>query len=116
MSLLQDASKSAESTAPLCAEGEIASPLSGLPRGAGSHGNMPETYTVSYTCTLTGDNYIDFTMTYARHYLTQNQVVATSCWFESGQGHQSDFADFIEGSGDRRAPLRSDIGGFGRRA
>src|SRR5262249_9950427 len=21
--------------------------------------------------------------------LTQNQVVATSCWFESGQGHQS---------------------------
>jgi hypothetical protein len=25
--------------------------------------------------------------------LTQNQVVETSCWFESGQGHQGNFAD-----------------------
>src|SRR5271165_5572066 len=27
-------------------------------------------------------------MTYNRHRLTQNQVMATLCWFESGQGHQ----------------------------
>src|SRR5262245_25372022 len=26
--------------------------------------------------------------------LTQNQVVATSCWFESGQGHQFRFRQF----------------------
>jgi len=26
---------------------------------------------------------------------TQNQVVATSCWFESGQGHQAKFNDAL---------------------
>jgi hypothetical protein len=30
---------------------------------------------------------------------TQNQVAAS--WFESGRRHQSDFADFIDGLGDR---------------
>ena len=42
----------AESTAQLCAEGEIANLLSGLPGGSESHGKRPETYTISYTYTL----------------------------------------------------------------
>jgi hypothetical protein len=28
-------------------------------------------------------------------YITQNQVVATSCWFESGQGHQSEIVTLL---------------------
>jgi hypothetical protein len=40
------------------------------------------------------------------HDLSQNQVVATSCWFESGQGHQSFFKllIFCEHLGDVEAP------------
>src|SRR5262245_5865565 len=34
-------------------------------------------------------------------YITQNQVVATSCWFESGQGHQRH-----DGVGRRRRQIR----------
>jgi hypothetical protein len=44
----QDVSGFGESTTPLCAGG-IANPLGGLPRGAESHGQRLETYTVSYT-------------------------------------------------------------------
>jgi hypothetical protein len=57
MSLLQDVSGFAESTVPLCAEGEIANPLTGLPSGAESHVKRPETYTVSYTYTLMCQKY-----------------------------------------------------------
>ena len=51
--------------------GGIANPLSGLPRGAESHGKKPETYTVSYTYALTRLKYPYIPNAYCRLYLTQ---------------------------------------------
>jgi hypothetical protein len=45
-------------------------------------------YTLSYTYTLENGNSLVPLRAYRSCYLTQNQVVETSCWFESGQGHQ----------------------------
>jgi hypothetical protein len=56
--------------------------------GAESHGKRQETYTVFYTYTLTCLNSLYTSNAYCRLYLTQNQVMATLCWFEFGQGHQ----------------------------
>jgi hypothetical protein len=49
-----------------------------------------EIYTVSYTYTSSVRNSLVLSKTCLLDRVTQNQVVATSCWFESGQGHQSD--------------------------
>ena len=46
-------------------------------------------YTLSYTLLHLSDKFPAATGTYGRAHLTQNQVAARSCWFESGQGHQS---------------------------
>ena len=42
--------------------------------------------------------------------LTQNQVVATSCWFESGQGHQFRFRQFPVGPGADASRPRLRVG------
>ena len=46
-------------------------------------------YTVSYTYTDEQKKIQATPMTSSSSYGTQNQVAARSCWFESGQGHQS---------------------------
>jgi hypothetical protein len=47
-----------------------------------------EIYTLSYTYTSSVRNSLVLPNTCLLHRATQNQVVETSCWFESGQGHQ----------------------------
>ncbi len=42
------------------------------------------------TYTFSKTNSFVRSIAWCRLRLTQNQVVETSCWFESGQGHQSD--------------------------
>jgi len=56
---------------------------------------MGQTYTLSYTFTVGRINYPGKPSSYDRLNLTQNQVVETSCWFESGQGHQEAFSDSV---------------------
>jgi hypothetical protein len=46
-----------------------------------------EIYTLSYTYTSSARNSAVLSKTCLLDHATQNQVVATSCWFESGQGH-----------------------------
>jgi hypothetical protein len=41
---------------------------------------------ISTACVLTGDKGKDAANCGNDAYVTQNQVVETSCWFESGQG------------------------------
>ena len=45
-------------------------------------------YTLSYTSTPEEQISLSVSIVCASHQDTQNQVVETSCWFESGQGHQ----------------------------
>jgi hypothetical protein len=87
----KNALRFAESGPPLWEEGKFAKPLSGLPRGAGRGAKLPKTYTAPYTYTEIGHKVQVISVTCDRHHLTQNQVAARSCWFESGQGHQSAF-------------------------
>jgi hypothetical protein len=47
-----------------------------------------EIYTLSYTYTSSARNSPVLSKTCLLDRATQNQVVETSCWFESGQGHQ----------------------------
>ena len=47
-----------------------------------------QAYTLSYTLLHLSEKFTAATGTYGSAYLTQNQVAARSCWFESGQGHQ----------------------------
>ena len=46
------------------------------------------TYTLSYTLVRLSDQLTVKTGAYGIAYLTQNEVAARSCWFESGRGHQ----------------------------
>jgi hypothetical protein len=50
-----------------------------------------EIYTLSYTYTSSARNSAVLSKTCLFNRATQNQVVATSCWFESGQGHHAKF-------------------------
>jgi hypothetical protein len=48
-------------------------------------------YTFSYTYTFDSRDSLVPSVTYRSCYLTQNQVVEASCWFEPDQGHQLGF-------------------------
>jgi hypothetical protein len=72
-------------------------------------------YTVSYTYAFFSVNSLAISGVCVLQNATRNQVVETSCWFESGQGHQFDFSDFIGFFWVRRATARRNSYRQGRR-